>query len=258
MWRQKLFLRTAFCPLLIKELKPGKKLSMEIYKKELGRGAGAEFKDLANKPGLLDSARSFRGNLNGRGAIGASWIPVKFQLRLVTSDLTVQESIQLRFFSNKLDRSKNMVSGKKCISPDSPDSIVRFLSPPHSSAILRTAEKKAKSVLRETMASAIGPGESEVLKEFDRLCEKKVMPSVVSYVVYKKGKHHGMALHTDIYSAFGTVICVINETPEAKLKFEDPIAEYGIRDFIVFDPMMEHWVEAGKRREDRKSLVFNF
>lgn len=108
------------------------------------------------------------------------------------------------------------------------------------------------------LASKIGSRQEKVLKEFDILCEKKIRPSFVSNFVYKKDQDHGIAVHTDIYYVFGTVICVINETPEEKLQCQDPFSNGTIGDLIVLDPIMKHWVEAGKRHKDRKSLVSNF
>ncbi len=68
-------------------------------------------------------------------------------------------------------------------------------------------------------------------------------------------------MHCDLYSIFGSVIVVIDETPDMPLQLytEDPLpAVPSSRDFIIIDPSVKHAVPAGSRDKHRRSLVFNF
>ena len=65
------------------------------------------------------------------------------------------------------------------------------------------------------------PNCHDIIIEFDRRLVSRMIPSDESWIVYEAGKNQGTGNHNNIFSIFGTVIIVVDETLNFPLQVLD-------------------------------------
>ena len=236
----------------------GKKLYETALQAAISDVSGFDWENDPSRDEKLKAALNFRRNLSGRGG-RFTWLPVRFGVKVQRDALcSLQESDLCALVRATRAETEN------CRHVSSDDSAhLAYKLKECTDPSFQSIKAAAKEAMRKTLYNESKPQESDdVILAFDRRVAEDSIPSDVSLVVYEKGKNHGLREHNDVFSIFGTVIFLINETLELPLQIYDmhqPLpTNLRPKDCIVMDPTVLHTVAFGKRVRDRVSVVFNF
>ena len=205
----------------------------------------------------LKKAKRLKRDCFSRYHKPCAWVPAHFGASCFTgSDRISQESLsELQVCFKKHKKVMSTELGNRI--PNSSAAIWRVTD----YKFIKGAIKEAKQLLMSVIAKKLCNLKSRESREKEiRKYLKKMSPTEVDFIEYKKGQTQGAAWHDDGYCVFGTVVIVLQDSIIGRLHIEglDLPECFEPGDVAIIDPTKVHKVTTALRETDRVTATFVF
>lgn len=256
---EKVAIRSVYCKLNLAHEKVTKKAVQDA----ITEVSGVNWDTDLNRHEKLAAALNFRRNLSGRGG-RYTWVPSRFGCEIVRNAINDEQEGSVRRFLRARERNKIRIHSMQSYLPENSnsDSVVYELKDWPDPNVTVLIDAARETLRRHIYNASPSPQCDDVIVAFDRQCDARILPADVTLVVYEHDKDHGVAPHADLYATFGSVIFLVDETPELPLQVFNlrvPLpTNLTAKDCVVIDPTVVHTVPRGGRYRNRRSVVLNF